>query len=74
MRNEHFLDYLKERLGCKNDAQLSVQLDIEPAYVSRIRHDRAKVSANLRIVIHELTGMSFAKMREMLGEPEWRAQ
>lgn len=68
-----FLDALLEKLNLKNDAAMARVFGLQPPVISKIRNDKLKVGAQLRIDIHEATGWSFNKMRKMLGEEEKKA-
>lgn len=62
------LDTLIEKLKLKNDASLSRLLEVAPPVISKIRHGRLPVGASILIRMHEVTGMSVAELRELLGD------
>ena len=62
------LDFLKKEYKLKNDAALAVALGIKPPTVSKLRADRQKMSAEMKIIIHKKTGMSIADIESFLGE------
>lgn len=64
----HLLDMLIEKLNLKNDAALSRTLEVAPPVISKIRHRRLPVGASMLIRMHEVTDMSVAELRELLGD------
>lgn len=52
----------------KNDAALSRTLEVAPPVISKIRHRRLPVGASMLIRMHEVTDMSVAELRELLGD------
>ncbi|MBV0881552.1 hypothetical protein KTQ42_19900 [Noviherbaspirillum sp. L7-7A] len=64
----HLLDMILERLKLKNDAALSRALEVAPPVISKIRHRRLPVGASMLIRMHEVTDLSVAELREMLGD------
>ena len=62
------LDTLIENLRLKNDAALSRALEVAPPVISKIRHRRLPVGASMLIRMHEVTDMSVAELRELLGD------
>jgi hypothetical protein len=63
-----FLDKMLDILRLKNDAALSRALEVGPPVISKIRHGRLPVGAGLLIRIHEVTGLSVADLRLLLGD------
>jgi len=61
------LDVVMQKLGLRSDGGLSRALRTDTATISRIRCEKATVSATLLIRMHELTGMSIANMKNILG-------
>ena len=53
------LDHLTEKLGLKNDRQLSNYFDVYQPVLSKIRHGKLPVSGNFILLIHEKTGMPY---------------
>ena len=62
------LDSMLERLKLKNDAALSRALEVAPPVISKIRHRRLPVGASMLIRMHEVSDLSVAELREMLGD------
>ncbi len=57
-----------EKLKLKNDATLSRALEVAPPIISKIRHRHLSVGASMLIRMHEVTDMSVAELRELLGD------
>ena len=64
----NLLDELIKKLGLKNDAALSRALEIAPPVISKIRHLRLPVGASLLIRMHEVSGLSIAELRQLMGD------
>lgn len=64
----HLIDMVLEKLNLKNDAALSRALEVAPPVISKIRHRRLPVGASILIRMHEVTDLSVAQLREMLGD------
>jgi len=62
-----FLDHLLTVLKLKNDTELCTALEVDKSTVSRIRHGKGKVTANMIIRAHEITDMSVRELKHMLG-------
>jgi plasmid maintenance system antidote protein VapI len=62
------LDILIGKLGLKNDAHLARVLEVAPPVLSKIRHNRLAVGATILIAMHEVTGMSIADLRGLMGD------
>ncbi len=52
----------------KNDAALARFLEIQPPQISKIRHGNLQVGDSLKINIHKRTGLSIAKIEELIGD------
>lgn len=63
-----FLNVLLAKLQLKNDAALSRAMDVAPPVISKFRHGKLPFSAPYVIKAHELTGMSVADIKVMLGQ------
>jgi plasmid maintenance system antidote protein VapI len=61
------MDAVIDKLQLKNDAALSHALEVAPPVISKIRHNRLPVGASLMVRIHEIAGMSFPDMHQLLG-------
>lgn len=60
---------LKTQFGKKNNQALAAFLGIKPPMISKVRHARTMVSAELMITIHEKTGMPIAEIKRLVGPP-----
>ncbi len=65
---DNFLNRLLWKMSLKNDAALARTLDVTPAVVSRIRNKKAPVSANLLLMIHDMTEITIPELRRMMGD------
>lgn len=63
------LDTVIVTLALKNDAALSRALGVTPPLLSKVRHRRLPVAAELMIRIHEATTFSIAEIRDLMGDP-----
>lgn len=66
------LDLLLLRLGLKNDAALSRVLDVARPVLTGIRLGTLGIGAWLLIRISEVTGLSIADLRRMMGDQRQR--
>lgn len=57
-----------ERLNVKNDAELARALKISAPVISKIRHRKMIVSANLLLRVHEITHLSIKELRALMGD------
>jgi plasmid maintenance system antidote protein VapI len=57
-----------DKLNLKNDAALSRMLEVAPPVISKIRHRRLPVGASMLIRLHEVSDLSVAELRELLGD------
>ena len=64
----HLLDSLIDKLGLKNDAALSRALEVAPPVISKIRHKRLPVGASKLIRMHEISDLSIAELRFLMGD------
>jgi plasmid maintenance system antidote protein VapI len=64
----HLLDAMLEKLKLKNDAALSRALEVAPPVISKIRHRRLPVGASILIRMHEVSDLSVAELRDLLGD------
>lgn len=67
-RNAKLLSEVINVTGLKNDAALSRALEVAPPVISKIRAGKLKIGATLVISIHEISGLSIAKITEILSE------
>lgn len=66
------LDYVLKKYELKNDAELSRALEVMPPVVSKIRHGRQPISANILLRIHDFTQEPMDTLRVVLGVPTYR--
>jgi hypothetical protein len=64
----HLLDSLIDKLHLKNDAALSRALEVAPPVISKIRHRRLPVGASLLIRMHEVSDLTIAELRALMGD------
>lgn len=57
MSAAELLDKVKEKLGCKNDAELCRVLGVNPPLVSKTRAGVLPMGAMMWLRLHEATGM-----------------
>jgi plasmid maintenance system antidote protein VapI len=57
-----------QRLHLKNDAALCRALEVAPPIISKIRHRRLPVGASMLIRMHEVSDLSVAELRDLLGD------
>lgn len=62
------LDELIKHLGLKNDAALSRALELAAPLISKLRNDGLPVSAFVLIRMHEVSGLSIAELRGLMGD------
>lgn len=68
------LDTIIASLALKNDAALSRALGVPAQLLSKVRHRRQPVAAELIILIHEATALSIAEIRGRMGDSIHHAQ
>jgi len=64
----HLLDSLIDLLHLKNDAALSRALEVAPPVITKIRHHRLPVGASLLIRMHEVSALTIAELRALMGD------
>lgn len=62
------LDAIIDKMNLKNDAALSRALEVAPPVISKIRHRRLPVGASMLIRMHEVTDLSVAELRALMGD------
>lgn len=67
------LDTVIASLALKNDAALSRALGVTAPLLSKVRHRRLPVAAELMIRIHEATTLSIAEIRDLMGDSRRQA-
>jgi hypothetical protein len=63
-----FFDSLIEKLSLKNDAALSRLLEVTPPVISKMRHLSTPVGASMLIRMQEVSDLSIAPLRTMMGD------
>ena len=66
--SNHLLDSILDRLHLPDDAALCEALDVDASVISDLRELRREVDAALLIRMHELTDISIAGLRNILGD------
>lgn len=61
------LNEVLSKLCLKNDAALSRALGVAPPVLSKVRHRRLPVAADLIIQIHDATTLSIDEIRRLMG-------
>lgn len=64
---DQLLTTLIGKLNLKNDAALSLTLEVPPV-ISKIRHRRLPVTASLLIRMHEVSALSISELRQLMGD------
>jgi plasmid maintenance system antidote protein VapI len=59
-------DFLMREADIENDAELARALKIPAPTISKIRHQKSKMSADIILRIHRLTGLSIETIDRML--------
>lgn len=65
---DQLLASLISKLSLKNDAALSRALEVSPPVISKIRHRRLPVTASMLIRMHEVSALSIAELRQLMGD------
>ena len=66
------LDFLIAEHDLKNDSALAREMDRDTAYVSKLRHNRLRLSANVILFIHVHFGIGVQEIFERSGQqPGW---
>lgn len=60
------LEEVSEKLGAKNDAKLSVLLELNPPQISKIRTKSLAISPFILLRMAEATGWTIAHLRSIL--------
>lgn len=64
------LDFLIVHMGLKNDAALARLLAVSPASLSKIRHGKVNISADILLRSHETLQIPVADLRRMLDDSD----
>jgi plasmid maintenance system antidote protein VapI len=68
INSNSLIDALLDRFSLKNDAALCRILNISPALISKLRHKKTRITADLLITMHEFTGLSIKELRNLMGD------
>ena len=63
IKNNEFLDVIKERMGLKSDAALSRRLEVAPPVISKMRTGTLRVGASLMLRVLDLDIMRIREIR-----------
>lgn len=72
--SNHLLDSILDKLHLPDDAALCEALDVDASVISDLRDLRREVDAALLIRMHELTDISIAGLRNILGDRRRKAR
>jgi hypothetical protein len=72
--SNHLLDSILDELHLPDDAALCEALDVDESVISDLREMRREVDAALLIRMHELTDISIAGLRNILGDRRRKAR
>lgn len=64
------LNAVMEKLGLKNDAQLSRALEVAPPVISKIRHYTLPIGATILLRMHEVSDISIRELRALMESPD----
>ena len=62
------LDYVMALLKIDGDGALAVRLGFSPGVISKVRHRKLPVSAELLVSLHEESRMEIGELRRMMGD------
>jgi plasmid maintenance system antidote protein VapI len=65
---DNLLDSIMAKMGLARDRHLCTFLDISPATISKIRHRKITVSADLVVRIHEYCDIPIGEIRSLVGD------
>ena len=68
----HLINELRRILKAKTDRDLADMLEINSSILSKIRHNRLAVGGAILIRMHEVSGLSTAQLRHVLGDRRQR--
>lgn len=64
------LNAVMDKLGLKNDAQLSRALEVAPPVISKIRHYTLPIGATILLRMHEVSDISIRDLRALMESPD----
>jgi transcriptional regulator with XRE-family HTH domain len=65
---DYLLDTLIRHTGLRSDAALARMLEVSPSAISKIRNRRTPVGAKLLIRMHDVSGLTIRKLRDLMGD------
>ncbi len=67
VENPNYLfNYVLQHMKLKNDAALCRLLEVKPPVISKIRHGKLSVGPLMLLRLHDVTGLSIARLRGLL--------
>ena len=73
MEPAFLLDTLRYRMRLRSDAALAEALGVPAQLLSKIRNCHALVAPRILIRMHEISGLSIAELRRLMGDNRKRA-
>ena len=61
------IDHVKKKLGVKRDYELVKIIGFNASVISKVRHKRKLLSAELLLALHDATGIPIKEMKQMMG-------
>lgn len=71
---EKLLDYLIVKLELKNDAALGKRLELASGSISKIRNHKLGISPEFILNVHDESGLTIVKIRDLAGLPAYTAK
>jgi transcriptional regulator with XRE-family HTH domain len=68
------LDTLITLAGLKSDAALARRLEVPPSTISKIRTGRRPVGARLLLRMHDVSGLTIGRLRDLMGDRRARVR
>ena len=65
---DRMLDEVLHRMRLKSDASLGRLVEISPPSISKVRQRHLPVGAIMLIRLHEVSGISIAELRALMGD------
>jgi hypothetical protein len=62
------IDFVREKIGVLNDAELCNALRLYPPAISKIRHRKMGLGASILLTFHDATGISISELRALMGD------
>ena len=60
--------HVKKALGIKKDSELVRLVGFNASVISKVRHKRKLLSAELLLAFHDLSGLSIKEMKQIMGD------